>query len=130
MPNANVMKSAFFAEEAISPYQSRTFVPLRGEKIAVVSYFHGLGGAMFEAAAHVLHSAPGGSPFRNCQYCRYTPATRASATMWPQFEWPKIPFSVRFVDPVQTATGFSFFVRTKNLLCISVPLARSLQFAS
>ena len=47
--------------------------------------------------------------------------------MCPQFEWPKMPFSVRFVDPVQTATGVSFRVRTKNLLCMILPVVRGVQ---
>ena len=49
--------------------------------------------------------------------------------MWPTFEWPKIPFSVRFVEPVQTAFGWPFSLRTKNLSCISLPCARPLQSA-
>jgi hypothetical protein len=43
--------------------------------------------------------------------------------------WPKIPFSVRLVEPVQTAFGTPFLLRTKNLLCMSLPCTRPRQSA-
>ena len=52
--------------------------------------------------AAIVGSISGSSRNRS-QYSRNDCATAASSTMWPTFEWPKIPFSVRLVEPVHTA---------------------------
>jgi hypothetical protein len=115
-------RSAYHCSESSS-------VP-RGEKTAVVVAFHGCGGAGLACSFAVRTGAfTGESAQSRSQYSRNACATAASSTMWPTLAWPKIPFSVRLVEPVQTALGTPFLLRTKNLLCISLPCTRPRQSA-
>lgn len=121
------MNSALAAGSAASwAYQSSGAVPFRGENTSIRLDVHAVGVGLF-VLAQVFVASVGGSPARSFHFARYDAATVPSSTACPQLRCPTMPFSVAFVEPVQTAMGAPFRVSTMNLLCMIVPRVRGWQ---
>src|SRR4030095_6758489 len=133
MPKAKVMKSAFWAEPASVPYHFSASRLARGENTAAIPSSNVFAGAGVCVIVHFLYGLAvpvvSGSVFSLAKNFRYFAAIVSFSTTCVQLACQKRPFSVRLVEPNSTAVGLLFWVRTRNLLCIKVPLLRGVHTA-
>ena len=102
-------------------YQSSAARSVRGEKTAmhlVVERARRRGCRLVRLGRRLSASGP---VREGCQYCSTFRRSASSRTRWALFEWPKMPFSLRFVEPVHTSLRLPRCAQTRNLLWAKPP---------